>query len=93
MSALKNRAGTMIICYDDSERDSARVVTTLTQRGYDNVFLLSGGWWWLHSLPHVCRAGMTNALLHFPEHLIAGETVDITNTVDTKTKKKYFLFS
>ena len=50
MLARKNRTGSLIVCYDDCERDAPRVVTTLTQRGYDNVVLLSGGARHAHNL-------------------------------------------
>jgi len=43
MLRLKNRPGAIIVLYDDDESLASRCATTLTQRGYDNVFLLSGG--------------------------------------------------
>lgn len=47
MLGYKNKAGHVIICYDEREYDSPRVVSTLIQRGYDNVCLLSHGEWLL----------------------------------------------
>ena len=43
MISLKNHERSVIVVYDNDETDAARVATTLTQRGYDNVFMLSGG--------------------------------------------------
>jgi centrosomal protein CEP41 len=43
MLRLKNRPGAIIVLYDDDESLASRCATTLTQRGYDNVFMLSGG--------------------------------------------------
>jgi len=43
MLAFKNKEKRIIVVYDDDETVASKVVTTLTQRGYDNVFLLSGG--------------------------------------------------
>jgi len=43
MLRLKNQAGAIIVLYDADESLASRCATTLTQRGYDNVFMLSGG--------------------------------------------------
>lgn len=43
MLAYKNQPGKIIVVYDDDERISPKAATTLVQRGYDNLFLLSGG--------------------------------------------------
>ncbi|VDL89754.1 unnamed protein product, partial [Schistocephalus solidus] len=43
MLAFRNRPNHIIILYDEDERIAPRVATILTQRGYDNVFLLAGG--------------------------------------------------
>lgn len=43
MLAYKNQAGKIIVIYDDDERIGPKAATTLVQRGYDNLFLLSGG--------------------------------------------------
>jgi hypothetical protein len=43
MLRLKNRPGAIILLYDDDESLASRCATALTQRGYDNVFMLSGG--------------------------------------------------
>ena len=41
--AYKNQPGKIIVLYDDDERIGPKAATTLCQRGYDNLFLLSGG--------------------------------------------------
>ena len=43
MLAYKNQPGKIIVVYDDDERICPKAATTLVQRGYDNLFLLSGG--------------------------------------------------
>jgi len=43
MLRVKNKAGMILVVTDDDESLSRQVATTLTQRGYDNVFMLSGG--------------------------------------------------
>ncbi|KAF6039829.1 CEP41 [Bugula neritina] len=39
----KNQPGKVIILYDEDERVAPKAATTLVERGYDNLFLLSGG--------------------------------------------------
>ncbi|CAL1539048.1 unnamed protein product [Lymnaea stagnalis] len=43
MLQFKNQTGKIILLYDEDERLSHRAATTLVQRGYDNLFMLSGG--------------------------------------------------
>lgn len=43
MREYRNRKGKIIIVYDYDEYIASSVATTLVQRGYDNVFMLSGG--------------------------------------------------
>ncbi|XP_015903947.1 centrosomal protein of 41 kDa B isoform X2 [Parasteatoda tepidariorum] len=43
MKLYKNSSPEIIIVYDDDESIAVRVATTLVQRGYDNVFVLTGG--------------------------------------------------
>ena len=43
MLTYKNQPGKIIVVYDDDERLCGKAATTMTQRGYDNLFLLSGG--------------------------------------------------
>ena len=42
MLRLKNKLRAVIVVYDDDESIASKAATTLTQRGYDNVFMLSG---------------------------------------------------
>ena len=42
MLRLKNKPRAVIVVYDDDESIASKAATTLTQRGYDNVFMLSG---------------------------------------------------
>lgn len=39
----KNKADKIIIIYDENEKIARVASTTLVQRGYDNIFMLSGG--------------------------------------------------
>ncbi|XP_023328278.1 centrosomal protein of 41 kDa [Eurytemora carolleeae] len=57
MLRLKNKKNAVIVLYDDDESIASRCATTLTQRGYDNVFLLSGG--------------LRVATLRYPESLVS----------------------
>jgi len=43
MFAYRNRPGKIVVVYDDDEMAASKAATTLAQRGYDNVFMLSGG--------------------------------------------------
>jgi centrosomal protein CEP41 len=43
MLQFKNREGKIIVLYDEDEKIAPIAASTLVQRGYDNVFLLSGG--------------------------------------------------
>ncbi|XP_075883332.1 centrosomal protein of 41 kDa isoform X2 [Nelusetta ayraudi] len=39
----KNAAGKIIIVYDEDERIASQAATTMCQRGFENLFMLSGG--------------------------------------------------
>lgn len=39
----RNKAGRIIVMYDEDERIATKAATTFAQRGFDNTFLLSGG--------------------------------------------------
>lgn len=39
----KNHKGKIIILYDDDERIAPQAATVMVERGYNNIFLLSGG--------------------------------------------------
>ena len=43
MREFRNGDGKMIVVYDYDESVASRSATTLAQRGYDNVLMLSGG--------------------------------------------------
>lgn len=58
MLMFKNQPGKIIVVYDDDERLCPKAATTMVQRGYDNLFLLSGG--------------MKLASKRFPEGLTTG---------------------
>ncbi|XP_061175977.1 centrosomal protein of 41 kDa-like isoform X2 [Saccostrea echinata] len=76
MLAFKNQPGKIIVIYDEDERLAHEAATTLVQRGYDNLFLLSGG--------------MRIAYRYFPEGLMTGTpNQNITeSTKPPKTKEK-----
>lgn len=72
--AYKNQPGKIILVYDDDERIAPRAAQTLVERGYDNLFLLSGG--------------MRFAVKKFPSGLIAGDVPEhYTQPVKTKDGK------
>uniref|UniRef100_A0A5S6QPT8 Rhodanese domain-containing protein n=1 Tax=Trichuris muris TaxID=70415 RepID=A0A5S6QPT8_TRIMR len=58
MLALRNEPDKYIICYDDDERLSRRVAMFLSERDYDNVYVLSGG--------------LRNAYELYPHGMVAG---------------------
>jgi rhodanese-related sulfurtransferase len=41
--SFKNKAETLIVVYDESERQAAQSATLLIEKGYENVFVLDGG--------------------------------------------------
>ncbi len=41
---FKNQPGKIILIYDDDERIAPKAATTFVERGYDNLFMLSGGY-------------------------------------------------
>jgi len=43
MKSLKNQPCAKMVFYDEFEMNSPKVVLTLFQRGYDNVYVLTGG--------------------------------------------------
>ncbi|XP_045165304.2 centrosomal protein of 41 kDa-like isoform X2 [Mercenaria mercenaria] len=73
MLAFKNQKGKIIIAYDETEELAPSCVTTLAQRGYDNIFLLSGG--------------MKVAYKIFPEGLLTG-TPPLAVTETPRSKQK-----
>lgn len=71
--AYKNQPGKIIVIYDDDERFAPKAATTLCQRGYDNLFLLSGG--------------LKLASKKFPEGLIVGVLPSSFGTPSVKDSK------
>ncbi|MCJ8734462.1 hypothetical protein PDJAM_G00235760 [Pangasius djambal] len=70
----RNVQGKIIILYDEDERIASQAATTMCERGFENLFMLSGG----ESLsrPHACKkihlkskASIRNLLFHFPLRL------------------------
>ncbi|CAH1783396.1 unnamed protein product [Owenia fusiformis] len=43
MLQYRNQEGKIIVIYDDDERRASKAATTLVERGYTNLFMLSGG--------------------------------------------------
>lgn len=39
----KNAEGRIIIVYDEDERIASQAATTMCERGFENLFMLSGG--------------------------------------------------
>lgn len=74
MLAYKNQSGKIIVVYDDDERIAPRAASTLVQRGYDNLFMLSGG--------------LKLAIKKFPEGLVAGEIPAHLLKSDTKSTSR-----
>jgi len=69
MLMLKNKPGTIIVLYDEDESLASKCATTLTQRGYDNVFMLSGG--------------IKVAKSKYPEHLIQNDNINTSKLSET----------
>lgn len=68
MLKYKNVPGKLIIVVDADESMSAKFATTLIQRGYDNIFVLSGG--------------LRVAQIKFPEQLITPCGFDVDDQDD-----------
>jgi len=64
MLEFKNCEGKIIILYDEDERITNNVATTMVERGFDNIFVLSGG---LKVLAQKFPDGFNNG--SFPAHL------------------------
>ena len=59
---FKNREGKLIVVYDYDEGLATKFCTTMMERGYDNVFMLSGG--------------VRVAYIKFPQRLITKGTIE-----------------
>jgi rhodanese-related sulfurtransferase len=62
MLAYKNRESKLIVVYDFDEGIAAKFTTTMMERGYDNVFMLSGG--------------LRVAYIKFPERLVTKGAIE-----------------
>jgi len=71
--AYKNQPGKIILIYDEDERVAVKAATTFVQRGYDNLFMLSGG--------------LRLAVNKFPEGLITGTIPMSIVTANLKEQK------
>lgn len=49
----KNAHGKIIILYDNDERLASQAATTMCERGFENLFMLSGGKWGWAGLPEI----------------------------------------
>jgi hypothetical protein len=65
----KNKPGTLIVLYDDIERLSAPAASHLFERGYDNLYVLSGGASRYHPSPH-SRTHAGAPLTHWPFQVV-----------------------
>lgn len=75
MLQYRNKVGKILLVYDDDERTAMRSATILVQRGYDNLFLLTGG--------------LNTAKRLFPEALTtAGASDDATNRFSQEDLKR-----
>ncbi|XP_063053825.1 centrosomal protein of 41 kDa [Engraulis encrasicolus] len=59
----KNVVGKIIIVYDDDERIASQAATTMCERGFENLFMLSGG---LKVLTKKFPSGMTTGFAPIP---------------------------
>jgi len=62
MLAYKNKESKLIVVYDYDEQTAAKFATTMMERGYDNVFMLSGG--------------LRVAYIKFPERLVTKGAIE-----------------
>lgn len=75
---FKNKENCLIILYHEFEKDGIPYITILTERGFDNVFLLSGG--------------LQEFMPAFP-HLLSGKNVPhIENTNNFQKKSKVEIY-
>lgn len=84
LKLYKNCTGAIIILYDDDEITAARVATTLVERGYENIYLLSGG---LKLVLEICPHGITTSSpMLTPVHML---THGATYISQKNTGKEY----
>jgi centrosomal protein CEP41 len=73
--SYKNRDGHLIVLYDEDERNAAPAATALVQKGFDNIYLLSGG----------LRKIVDNA-----PHMVEGDLPVIEDTRSARTYTVHF---
>jgi len=66
MLYYKNKEGKLIVVYDFDESIAHKFATTLVQRGYDNVFMLSGG----IRITQVITRNNKQTVLHFNFYIL-----------------------
>ncbi|GIY12836.1 centrosomal protein of 41 kDa B [Caerostris darwini] len=82
MKHYKNNRPELIVLYDNDESIAPRVATTLVQRGYDNIYVLSGGLNLGYEIfPRALMASVTTRL---PSKMSPSSSVQI------KTSSEYF---
>lgn len=79
----RNHPEYVIVFYDEDEIIAPQVVTTLIQRGYNNVFMLSGG-------VKVAKHCFPHSLIVFQETLM---TVEISQILETQLQQMCFRYS
>ncbi|XP_077329086.1 centrosomal protein of 41 kDa isoform X1 [Lithobates pipiens] len=75
--AYKNAQGKIIIIYDEDERIASQAATTMCERGFENLFMLSGG---LKVVAHKFPGGLTTGT--FP-------VTCLTQPVQPKSARKH----
>ncbi|XP_013404843.1 centrosomal protein of 41 kDa-like isoform X1 [Lingula anatina] len=72
--AYRNQPGKIIVIYDDDERIAPHVATVMVERGYENLFMLSGG--------------LKFAYANFPRGLITGTPPPVVQPQRPKQAEK-----
>jgi len=84
MLHYKNKDGKLIIVYDYDELIAHKFATTLIQRGYDNVFMLSGG-------IRVTQIKFPNCLIRYKNLLVSCMYIFVRVNGSTYTQKSIFI--
>ena len=85
--AYKNQPGKIIAVYDDDEKLGCRAATTLVQRGYDNLFLLSGGGFFVVNL---WKKGLERPIITLT--LINSTWLKMSNILNPMSYKNFAFF-
>ena len=86
MLHYKNKDGKLIIVYDYDELIAHKFATTLIQRGYDNVFMLSGG-------IRVTQIKFPNCLIRYKNLLVSRMYIFVRVNGSPTPKKVFSLLS